>query len=137
LKILVQHYTRRRHQRQRAATSSDNRQIQLLRPRRLIRRAPNDRAARFIDDRSDSVSGRFSISTTRGQHHLPSSMLEASCVTRKHRAATLEPTGPSFASDQTNSPFQPIVRDDATFNIDPPASSYAIMRRARPCFFIA
>jgi hypothetical protein len=48
---------------------------------------PTDRAARFIDDRSDSVSGRFSISTTRGQHHVPSSTLSASCVTRKHRAA--------------------------------------------------
>jgi hypothetical protein len=63
------------HQRQRDATSSGNRQVQLLRPRRRIRRAPNDRAARFIDDRSDSVSGRFSISTTRGQHHVPSSGL--------------------------------------------------------------
>jgi len=49
--------------------------------------APTDRAARFIDDRSHSVSGRFSISTTRGQHHVPSSTLDASCVTRKHRAA--------------------------------------------------
>jgi hypothetical protein len=97
LKILVQRYfvklssfarnSRRRHQRQRAATSSDNRQIQLLRPRRRIRRAPNDRAARFIDDRSDSVSGRFSISTTRGQHHVPSFTLDASCVRKKHRAA--------------------------------------------------
>jgi hypothetical protein len=57
------------------------------RPRRRIRRAPTDRAARFIDDRSHSVSGRFSISTTRGQHHVPSSTLSASCVTRKHRAA--------------------------------------------------
>jgi hypothetical protein len=49
--------------------------------------APTDRAARFIDDRSDSVSGRFSISATRGQHHVPSSTLSASCATRKHRAA--------------------------------------------------
>ena len=71
----------------RGRASSDNRQIQLLRARRLTRRAPTDRAARFIDDRSHSVSGRFSISTTRGQHHMPSSALEASCVTRKHRAA--------------------------------------------------
>jgi hypothetical protein len=44
-------------------------------------------AARFIDDRSHSVSGRFSISTTSGQHYVPSSTLDASCVTRKHRAA--------------------------------------------------
>jgi hypothetical protein len=73
-------------QRQRAI-SSGNRQILLLRPRRRTRRAPTDRAARFIDDRSDSVSGRFSISTTRGQHHVPSSTLFASCVTKKHRAA--------------------------------------------------
>jgi hypothetical protein len=50
-------------------------------------RANRPRPARFIDDRSDSVSGRFSISTTRGQHHAPSSTLDASCVTRKHRAA--------------------------------------------------
>jgi hypothetical protein len=56
-------------------------------PRRRTRRAPTDRAARFIEDRSHSVSGRFSISTTRGQHHVPSSTLDASCVTRKHRAA--------------------------------------------------
>ena len=53
----------------------------------INKRAPTDRAARFIDDRSHSVSGRFSISTTRGQHHVPSSTLSASCVTRKHRAA--------------------------------------------------
>jgi hypothetical protein len=75
------------YQRQRDATSSGNRQIQLLRPRRRTRQAPTDRAARFIDDRSHSVSGRFSISATRGQHHVPSSTLSASCVTRKHRAA--------------------------------------------------
>jgi hypothetical protein len=75
------------HQRQRDATSSGNRQIQLLRPRRRTHRAPTDRAARFIEDRSHSVSGRFSISATRGQHHVPSSTLSASCVTRKHRAA--------------------------------------------------
>lgn len=49
--------------------------------------APTDRAPRFIEDRSHSVSGRFSISTTRGQHHVPSSTLSASRVTRKHRAA--------------------------------------------------
>ena len=85
--FLPQCQTAKRDQRQRAATPSGNRQIQLLRPRRRIRRAPNDRAARFIDDRSDSDSGRFSISTTRGQHHVPSSTLSASRVTRKHRAA--------------------------------------------------
>jgi hypothetical protein len=39
------------------------------------------------EDRSHSVSGRFSISATRGQHHVPSSMLSGSGVTRKHRAA--------------------------------------------------
>jgi hypothetical protein len=39
----------------------------LLRPSRRILVAPTDRAARFIDDRSDSVSGRFSISTTLAQ----------------------------------------------------------------------
>jgi hypothetical protein len=37
--------------------------------------------------------GRFSISTTRGQHQVPSSMLSGSGVTRKHRAAlALKPT---------------------------------------------
>jgi len=46
--------------------------------------APTDRAAQFI---AHSVSGRFSISTTRGQHHVPSSTLDASCVTKQHRAA--------------------------------------------------
>jgi hypothetical protein len=75
------------HQRQRAATSSGNRQIQLLRPTRRTRRAPTLRAARHIDDRSASLSGRRSISTTGGQHHVPSSTLSAVCAMRKHRAA--------------------------------------------------
>jgi hypothetical protein len=52
----------------------------------LPRRTAASAIARFIDDRSHSVSGRFSISTTRGQHHMPSSTLSASCVTKKHRA---------------------------------------------------
>jgi len=39
----------------------------------LPRRTAASAIARFIDDRSHSVSGRFSISATRGQHHVPSS----------------------------------------------------------------
>jgi hypothetical protein len=93
------------HQRQRDATSSGNRQIQLLRPRRRTRRAPTDRAARFIDDRSHSVSGRFSISTTRGQHHVPSSTLDASCVTRKK--AKLEKPANHYNSPASHPGFRP------------------------------
>jgi hypothetical protein len=82
-----------RHQRQRAATSSGNRQIQLSRPTRRTRRAPNDRAARFIDDRSDSVSGRFSISTTR--RPAPRAKLHAGRFLRDEKASSglaLKPT---------------------------------------------
>jgi endonuclease YncB( thermonuclease family) len=42
----------------------------------------------YIDqEKAPRAVGRFSTSNTRGQHHVPSSTLEASCVTRKHRAA--------------------------------------------------
>jgi hypothetical protein len=98
------------HQRQRDATSSGNRQVQLLRPRRRIRRAPNDRAARFIDDRSDSVSGRFSISTTRGQHHVPSSTLSASWRDEKASSGlALKPTDLSALLTEQIAHFSPLL----------------------------
>ena len=100
---------RRRHQRQRDATSFGNRQIQLLRPRRRTRRAPTDRAARFIDDRSHSVSGRFSISTTRGQHHVPSSTLDALRDEKASSGLPLQPTDlPSLLTEQI-AHFSPLL----------------------------
>jgi hypothetical protein len=97
------------HQHQRDATSSGNRQIQLLWPRRRTRRAPTDRAARFIDDRSHSVSGRFSISTTRGQHHVPSSTLSASCVTRASSGLPLQPTDLSALLTEQIAHLRPLM----------------------------
>jgi hypothetical protein len=53
--------------RQRDATSSGNRQIQLLRPRRRVARQPTAPPDSSMIARIP-FSGRFSISTTRGQH---------------------------------------------------------------------
>jgi len=77
-----------------SAAPSGNCQIQLLRPRR--RRAPTDRAARFIEDRSHSVSGRFSISTTRSQHHVPE--LRAVRLPRDEKASSGLPLQPTDLS---------------------------------------
>ena len=46
----------------------------------------------FIDDRSDSVSGRFSISTTRGQHHAELRGVRLPCDEKASSGLPLQPT---------------------------------------------
>jgi hypothetical protein len=81
---------------------------------RRTRRAPTDRAARFIDDRSHSVSGRFSISTTRGQHHVPS--LHAGRFLRDEKASSglpLQPTDLSALLTEQIAHFSPLLETTA------------------------
>jgi hypothetical protein len=56
-------------------------------------------AGRSIFLQAPKSMGRFSISTTRGQHHVPSSTLDASCVASSR--LPLQPTDvPSLLTEQ-------------------------------------
>jgi hypothetical protein len=68
--------------------------------------APTDRVARFIDDHSHSVSGRFSISTTLGQHHVPN--LHAGRFLRDEKASSGLPLQPTDLSALPTEQIAPI-----------------------------